>query len=152
MPGSNEKVSYQDAWLTFLRLAGGTLKGPLTLSGNPTSDLHAVPLQWLGGLQITVVEIGGWDMDADATKAVAHGLAAANIVAVTGHVVNDAGNAWYTIPSQSGANPPELRFHQGGPPWGATNITLSRTNSGTFDSTAFNDDSSSRGKLVIFHT
>lgn len=32
---------------SYLGLSGGTMTGPITLSGDPTADLHAVPRQWV---------------------------------------------------------------------------------------------------------
>lgn len=108
---------------------------------------------WTGleNIRIKTAEIGGWDMDADATKAVAHELTFANIVDVGGYIINDAGTEKYFFGAATGGTS-DVYFPSNVAAADATNITLARKNAGKFDLTTFNDDTISRGKLFIVYT
>jgi hypothetical protein len=100
------------------------------------------------GTITTYVDIGIWDMDANATLAVAHGLSDyTKIRSVKAVIIPDGSPTSHTnlesINVATGAA-------QGGIlSWDATNINLQRTTSGTFDSTAYDDGAINRGYLKI---
>ena len=102
-------------------------------------------------LKITIKEIGGWDMKADADKAVAHGLTFADIRFCMAAILNDAGDELFILPTSTGASGADARFARDGPPVDGTNVNLTRTTSGKFDATAYNDDTINRGWIGIFH-
>ena len=99
------------------------------------------------GLRRKTIELGDWDMDADTSIEVAHGLVggqwqgARNIELV---IRNDADTSYYT-------------GHLGDSPEASvsgveeTNITIQRKTSGTFDGTDFDSTSYNRGWATIWY-
>jgi len=96
--------------------------------------------------KMKMLEIGDWDMDADTTKAVAHGLTMTTIRSVSIMVRNDADDAYYQLCGFDGSSLPAYQAAID-----ATNINISRKTSDTFDSTDFNQTSYNRGWIKIFY-
>jgi len=107
------------------------------------------------GLRRKTIEIGTWDMDATASVTVAHSLSATEwtkIRSVELMIRNDAGltATYYNDSTDTSANA------DGGievTSIDATNVTLNRADSGTFDSVSFNDtaDSYNRGWITVWY-
>lgn len=100
-----------------------------------------------GILKVKVVEIGGWDMDADASKNVAHGLTLSKIRAVSVVVRNDAGDTYYAFSTASPTNPHDIVIQY----IDATNVVLQRANSTAFDSTGYDQTPYNRGWITIWY-
>lgn len=88
-------------------------------------------------LRSKVLPIGDWDMDATASVSVTHGLTLADIRSIDVHIIEDGGVN--LIPLNSAGS-----FSADG-----TNVNLSRTNAGAFDTTQFNATSFNRGWVTI---
>lgn len=100
----------------------------------------------VGGLRRSIVEIDDWDMDATATLAVAHSLTLANIRAVNVTIRNDADTAYYTLPAfPSAFTDADCVLSS----IDETNVNLSRSATGLFNSTDFNATSFNRGWIII---
>ena len=99
-------------------------------------------------LQPKLVEIGDWNMVADSSVDVAHGLTLAKIRSVEGLIRNDADTGYSPIPSGGGNDV----FFNAATPTDATNVRLNRLGAGAFDSTSYNATSYNRGWLLIWHT
>jgi len=92
------------------------------------------------------LDIGSWDMDATASKSVAHGSAIGSIIVLGGYIVNDADDDMFPIvmgqdetATTSGIYCTNIT---------ATDIVLTRTTSCSYDSTNFNNTAISRGKIM----
>jgi hypothetical protein len=86
-----------------------------------------------------IVEIGDWNMDANANVLVSHGLTKANIRAVTAMVRDDSDDQYFPVPTDitgDGTNEAALQLV------GTANITLERIGSGMtgalWDATSYN--------------
>lgn len=108
-----------------------------------------------GGSESTIyqktktINIGDWNMDADITVNVAHGLGTAwvNIRTVDVNIFNDAVTASYSIDAGDvSANVSGLAIKN------STNIVLSRFAGGFFDSADFDATSFNRGYVTITYT
>lgn len=93
-------------------------------------------------IKAKVYQIGDWNMDANASVNVAHGLGAANIVAAFAMVRNDA---------ISGFGAGENLMNSGKITYDGTNIVLSRTAAGDFDTTAYDSTSFNRGWVLVIY-
>lgn len=100
-------------------------------------------------VKLKIIDIGVWDMDANQTVIIAHGLTAANILSVVGYVLDDAGTGWYPLNffDQFGGGAMSLGPAQ----WDATNIYLIRLAAGYMDGAAFNDGVMNRGQLYVWY-
>jgi hypothetical protein len=87
--------------------------------------------------QIKVVNIGNWNMDSTATKTVAHGLDFTKIRTVDAMIIGDAGEV-YLLLRKDGYESID-----------ATNITLTRTTGGAFDSSTYSSSPFNRGYVTI---
>lgn len=97
-------------------------------------------LQTVIGIKTTIISIGAWDMDATASINVAHGLGDKDrILNVSAVIINDADSARALLNGPEGA----ISFIDD------TNVTLSRVNSGFFDSTAYDDGAMNRGFMTV---
>ena len=96
---------------------------------------------------ITILDIGAWDMDADSTVNIPHGLAVANIVEVTAIIRNDAGSFYYPVAQNkhSAGSQADLFILAADP----TNITVYRTAGGQYDTVTFDDTGINRGYITI---
>lgn len=100
--------------------------------------------------QPMLLEIGGWDMDTDFSKAVSHTIGSDidKIVGSTVTILNDAGTVVYPSPVlDSGANG-WLEVGINGINTGI--ITLTRKTAGRFDNTTFNDTGVNRGYVLLW--
>ena len=91
----------------------------------------------------TIIDIGDWDMDANASTTVAHGLTLAKIRSVTGMIRDDAGTTQYGITPSPGASTSTIYVSS----IDGTNVNITRGS--TYDTTDFNATSYNRGWLVI---
>jgi len=101
-----------------------------------------------------IIEIGDWDMDADATKQVTHGLDFTKIRSVSAVIRNDAGTGQFPVPSSlSTTGVAELFFANNIVPVPITStvIVLARLTGGGFDDTAFDSTSYNRGWITIVY-
>jgi len=93
-----------------------------------------------------VIDIGDWDMDADTTKDVAHGLTLANLRSITATIRNDDGTVYYQLAGHDGnLLPAQVEYID------ATNVRLIRKNGQQFDSADFDSTSYNRGWIHIWH-
>lgn len=113
------------------------------------TDRSVPDVAWVNGytgeIRRAVLEIGDWDMDANQTTTVAHGLTLSKIRNVEGVIRNDADDTYYSSGYIGAA---------GNVQWttttiDATNITLTRRPSGDFDNTGFDSTSFNRGWLIV---
>lgn len=114
-----------------------------------TATTDYVTYTQVGQLNIKVVNIGDWDMDASISLTVAHGLTLAKIRSVSGMIRDDADAAYYPL----GTDYDPADNHEAGiNSIDATNVNLARANAGTFDSTSFDSTSYNRGWIIIQYT
>lgn len=98
-----------------------------------------------GGLRTKVVEIGDWNMDADNTVLVAHGLTLSKIRTVKAMIRNDANSVHYDLLTTDGSG----NFAAGYDFISSSDVSLRRTFGGFFDGTSFNSTSYNRGWVII---
>jgi len=106
-------------------------------------------------LQIKQVAIDDWNMVADPTKAVAHGITLSKIIAIWGYVRNDGDTLRFPFGASNGSSQVTMGVRTDvGSVGGAdsTNITLIRTTGSSFDSTEYNATTYNRGHIYILHT
>lgn len=152
--GSNAGVrleSYANGTLTTLTLGANGAVYPSDYTSkfvDRSLPDKAYVDSYTGEIKRTVVEIGDWDMDANQTTTVAHGLTFSKIRNVEGVIRNDANNIFYSS-GYIGAS--------GNVQWttttiDATNVTLTRRpggGGGVFDDPAFSTTPFNRGWLII---
>ena len=95
-------------------------------------------------MKCKTLDIGTWDMDADASKNVAHGLTFTNIWSVEVMIVDDSGTTVYPLACK-------VSVYAGGWYLTSTNVVLERHPTGMFDSTDYNSTASSRGWIIIWY-
>jgi hypothetical protein len=103
-----------------------------------------------GGLNITVVQIGDWNMDSTADILVAHGIADYKKIRGVDIVIRDDSDAQYSplmLPSGLLGGYYILNFAGLNP----TTIQLNRVTSGFYDTTAYDSTSYNRGFITITH-
>lgn len=112
--------------------------------------IEAMQKSLLGGFKPPVIKnIGDWDMDADASVSIAHGLADfEKIRKISVLIRNDAGTE--LVEFSDGQGTPGSNG-SGNVKANATNIVLTRGNSTLFDDAAFDDTPFNRGWIVIEH-
>jgi len=137
---SDSKQGYYFTAGSSIRYIGGCYKGGAT----SYQDKFVLTTE---RFQRRVIDIGDWNMDNDGTTTVAHGLTLANIRSVAITVRNDADTVHYQFPYVAGGV-----AMSGSGYIGATDITLSREDAGTFDSVDFNSTSYNRGWIVIIYS
>lgn len=93
-----------------------------------------------------IIEIGAWNMDVTANVSVAHGLTLSKIRAVSVLITDDEGNAHYPIGYFNSAYSTSTA---GSFYCGATNVVITRSVGGRFDSTSFDYPSGNRGWVII---
>ena len=112
----------------------------------------------LGGLQVKIVDIGDWNMDADDDVAVAHGLTADKIAFVMAKIRADDGGSYspfgnnlFNPVNPPGANEWETWFPTTYISWNSSNIVLARMDGSSYDSTSYNATGYNRGKVYIWY-
>jgi len=95
----------------------------------------AIPTQ--GQITETYFSIGGWDMDADASKSIALNIDDDKLIHVSVVITSDSGTL--TLPINDGGS------------WNYTSptLTLQRDNGGAFDTTNYDDDTINRGFVYV---
>ena len=102
-------------------------------------------------LRCRVVNIGNWNMDVSPSILVAHGLTFTAIRSIVGVIRNDANDKYYPLsqgPDQGSETPAGMISV-----WNASDVTLSRFQTGRYDNAGFaSPPSSNRGWLTIWYT
>ena len=99
-------------------------------------------------LATTIVNIGDWDMDATDSISVAHGIADfTKIRDISVIIRNDGGTPYHKLDQSFFGGTQDGSVVQ----FDATNVSLYRTASGTFDSADFDSTSFKRGYITIQH-
>lgn len=121
--------------------ADTTITGDLTMStGKGISFGTGVPRVFVE------LEMGDWDMDTNATNAVAHLLSSSEWKTVRNYqaiVRDDNDTQYYGLYTQIGS--------QGVSSWGATQFNLERDNGGEFDNTDFDSTGYNRGWISFWY-
>ena len=100
------------------------------------------------GIHHKIVEIGNWDMDGTAGVSVNHGLSDfTKIRYYQAVIITDAGTSYYVLDAVDNA----ATSFGGARDITATQINLKRTDTGTFDSSAFDDNTINRGWIYIVY-
>lgn len=98
-----------------------------------------------GGVKRKIINIGDWDMDTDATVAVAHGVTDFTKVRnISVMILDDSGTVMLPLDLYSGSVVMGGVFNLD-----ATDVTLVRTATGIFDDPGFNSISYNRGYITI---
>jgi hypothetical protein len=150
IPGTPvDKVLLGDAMQFFEKLMDAAGITPNGLPDNEYSgfQLFEALSAFTGGLKRKVISIGAWDMDADATKYVTHGLQASKIRNVSFTIFDDSGNLISINGTGYGASALPEAWQNAA--YITTSITLQRTGAGTFDDPSFSSTSVNRGYIVI---
>jgi len=93
-----------------------------------------------------MVEIGDWNMDANGTVAVAHGLTWTDIRGVSAMIRSDAGTSLFQLQGYDVSTPAGDGYISA---IDASDVNLARTNGGAFDNINFNATSYNRGWVLI---
>jgi hypothetical protein len=114
----------------------GTLVGTekLYLASNESTTVDAIR----GGLNVTVINLGDWNMDTTANITIAHGLGS-SIRAVDIQIIADG--SLYLVPL----------FVGGAYQYDSTDILIIRNSAGEFDGPGYSDTPFNRGYLTIWH-
>lgn len=105
-----------------------------------TTEVTYLNAEAVGGLRVTVIDIGDWDMDTTSPTSVAHGLTRSTIRAADVIIRNDADSAYYKL-----SNYGQISFTD-------TNVSLARDAGSVFDSTSYDSTSYNRGWITIWYT
>lgn len=99
-------------------------------------------------LKTKVIDIGDWDMDADAaTGSIAHGVGDFTTIRdITAVIINDATSGRFIL---NGYNDTKGVVDGGVQTFDATNIILNRSAAGQFDNTGFDFTPRNRGHIII---
>lgn len=118
------------------------------VGSNLANDPVSSPSKWSDTNQVHTkpIDIGDWNMDADGTLNVAHGLAFSKIQYATVNIRNDNDNEWYPLNSwiQGTASAGSVSID-------STFVKMKRTASNFFDDVAFDSTSFNRGKIMVFY-
>lgn len=101
-----------------------------------------------GGILRKKIDIGDWNMDANETAVVAHGVTFANIVGCTVLIRNDSNTerlalyGFRDVPATPTGEGGQVKIE-------ASDITLYRRNGGEFDTPDYNQTSYNRGYIII---
>lgn len=100
-------------------------------------------------LNTKVIDIGDWDMNTDASKAVSHGLAGSlsKIRTIKVLIRNDAGTNYYDFDSENQNGTTAKQAYAD-----VSNMVLTRATSGIFDNGSFGSTSYNRGWITIQYT
>ena len=97
----------------------------------------------VGLLKRKLIDIGDWNMDADASKLVAHGELFTDIRAIHATIRNDDSTLYHTLPGNLTDNV-DVNLT-----WDSTNIIMARRPSVAFDSVDYDSTSYNRGFIII---
>ena len=114
----------------------------LAQADNTRALTPLIAAQMLGGVNTSFINIGDWDMKTTIVKTVAHSLTYSKIMTVDAFIKNDLDTTRYSIKGEN----------LGAIGWNSTNIIISRTTSGWFDSTDYDSTSFNRGWIIIQST
>lgn len=112
-----------------------------------TTEVANLNAEQHGGLKIKVIDIGDWNMDADATVAVAHGLTLANIRGASAMIRRDDNAGYFDFAATTNT----IASAQRAITLDGTNITLSRQGGGFFDGVDYNLTSYNRGWITVHY-
>jgi hypothetical protein len=101
-------------------------------------------------MKMKVLEIGDWNMDANASVTIPHGLTRTKVRAVKVIVRNDANTASFDLSMAGNLADPDL-LNGGFNNMGNVSITLVRRTGGQFDSVNYDSTSYNRGWVVIWY-
>jgi hypothetical protein len=124
---------------TKLRVALPTLLAPI------------IPIMHVDGAVLVntkIIEIGDWDMDANATVTVAHGVTDSKIRSVSA-MIRDDSNAFFNLINYVDAS--TIAAQGGVAGYNSGNIVLARLTGGAFDSASFNATAFNRGWITIVY-
>jgi hypothetical protein len=146
--------SYDQHEIRKLKLqAGASGSGLMNYNASTVRNFEdGITSIFLDGLRREIINIGNWDMDATTTVTVNHPFPDnSTFRSVTAFIVDDADSSVYPLDSYC------TTFNDGRMNGGIKQVTdavieLSRTPSGDFDSTAFNDGTINRGWIIIEYT
>jgi len=148
------------AFLASDPLSTSAFKGNVQLRantklGNDISDIHQISgsVSITGSLDINGISskeipIGIWDMDATQSVTIPHGLgnAVTSIRTANASIINDVQTIGYCLPYLNTSNG---NIEASVVSYDATNVTIFRKASGTFDSTDFDATGSNRGTILL---
>lgn len=147
-------VKIKDLAVTTAKLAAGAVSTAKITNGDVTAAKLEGAIPETGGntLKVKVIQIGTWDMDADATKEVAHGLTFGNIRFVQVTVRKDDTTISYPLnyTPTGGAN---TGITVGNFSWDTNTVDLKRMAGEFFDSTTFDTmgGDGNRGWVTIIY-
>ncbi len=127
--------------LTDPTINGPVINGPV-INGAVTGTAPKVLLNQ------KVIEIGDWNMDADTSVSVAHGLTYANIRSVIALIRDDADTSVIDFASALNNN---NATSSGNLACQTTNVVLTRDLGGAFDNTNYDSTSYNRGWITILY-
>ncbi len=147
---SNKPTGFLANGLLLVTGSGNDIIQKVTDVGNGAEWARAYTGSWSAWTLIRLaekkVDIGDWDMDANFSTTVAHGLTLAQIHTIKCSIRNDADSAHYTLPA---FNVIDASTQVWVSATDATDILIVRLNAGPFDSTSFDSTSYNRGYVVI---
>jgi hypothetical protein len=141
------KLVYTDIHQFFAKLMDYAGVTPNGLPDNEYSgwQLMEALMELSGGMKTKVIEIGAWDMDADDSVLISHGLTFGHIRSVEAYILDDAGTNLSKIERIDGAG------DSSGYVTAAAQIEVNRVVGRFFDNTSYNDTGVNRGYVIIKH-
>lgn len=144
-----ELSDYFNMTVTGLNNMSATVNELSSVCHNNTA-LAAEIVKSSDGIGVTIprsklVEIGDWDMDATASKYVAHGLDVTKIIGAIAIVRHDTDTQRFTLGNNPGTDDGYISGLN------TTYVILERVASGDFDSTNFDSTGYNRGWVVLFY-
>ena len=140
--GGTERVKIDSNGLDVV--SGNLRVGGVSITATPAEVNAAADGIGVSIPRQKIVEIGDWNMDADANKSVAHGLTYAKIVGTRAMIRNDADSARYIVHGNTSVTE-ELMITQ----VEATYVSLLRLGGGFFDHVNFDSTSFNRGWVIL---
>lgn len=152
-PGTRVNEEMTGDWAQFfykLMTESGITPNGLPDNAYSGFQLMTALVKIFGGMRRIVYEIGSWNMDADASKIVSTDVVFSKVRGISFILFNDDGDQIYPNGVTQSAFTPELNAAVGGSDVGGElSIVMSRTASGFFDSTSFNDTAVNRGYVIV---
>ena len=152
--GTNLTFNSNTGELVSTIVTGNTVKSTVAIGTAPiavtsTTEVANLNVEQHGGVKIKIIEIGDWDMDANASVSPAHGLTLANIRSITMLIRSDSDVVYYPGGSEFDVTGGVQQV------WvekaSAANIDLKRLTGGDFDGTAYDSTSFNRGWITIHY-